>query len=174
MKHLLLLLAVVVTFSFTAVAQTGGSDTQTPATGAEDMSTWSSAAKSPTKKERKTQQSATKSGSAASGEAADAKGGGQGALTGCLAAGQEEGKFILSTARDKGIAVTPDAGVDLKPHVGHKVKLTGKWEKSVGAGEKETAQDKAGGRNFTAAKVDHIAAECKAQAGAKPKEGAGR
>jgi len=121
MKHLLLLL---VAFSFTAVAQTGGSGARTPDTCAEDMSTWTKAVKPPTKKERKTQ----------TGQNAGDTSAASGALAGCLAAEQQDGKFILTTASAKRVEVTPDAGVDLKPHVGHQVRLTGKWGKNRGCG----------------------------------------
>jgi hypothetical protein len=163
MKQFLLSLAVSVLFSFTAVAQTGSSSARTPDTGAEDMSTWSKAAKSPTQKERKTQvgQNAAEPSSAASG-----------VLTGCL--GQDEGEFMLATAGNKKVEVKPDTGVDLKSHVGHKVRLSGRWEKTENSGGNETAQTTPGERHFAAAKADHIAGECKAPAAIKRRERTGR
>ena len=95
-QSILLLLAVEATLSFTAVAQTGGSGARTPDTR-EDLSTWSTATKHPTQKERK----------------ADVQNRSEAALTGCLAAGQEDGKFMLTTAHGKRAEVTPDAGVCL-------------------------------------------------------------
>jgi len=90
-------------------------------------------------------------------------------LTGCLSGPNEEGVYVLKNGRHKkGVEVGAAAGVDLKPHVGHEVKLTGMWEASGAAvGEKEEKAEKseASERHFKADKVEHISNTCTATAG---------
>jgi hypothetical protein len=67
------------------------------------------------------------------------------AFEGCIAAAQAEGAFLLRNAHAAGgtIAGTglqfrllPDKGVELKPHVGHVVRVTGPMEGTVPASGK--------------------------------------
>ena len=83
---------------------------------------------------------------------------GESEIKGCL--NSSGGTATLTTAHGKTINVTPASGVDLAPHNGHEVKLTGTWAKSEAASAGGKAE-----RAFDATKVDHIADTCTAGAG---------
>jgi hypothetical protein len=87
----------------------------------------------------------------------------QNTLTGCLAGPNAQGNYTLTHKNHKnGIEVGAAESVDLKEHVGHKVKLTGTWASGGAAiAEKEKAGEK-GEALFQATKVQHIAATCTA------------
>ncbi len=97
MKKLLLLLAVVVAFSFTALAQNQPSTTQTP------------------------EQKTTKTKKSKKGEAGEAKKAKETNVQGCLSAGTEANSWTLT----KGKKTYMVMGTDLSAHVGHEVKVTG-------------------------------------------------
>lgn len=83
-------------------------------------------------------------------------------VTGCLAKSSQEGEFELTHASGgdaETYALTAGEGIDLGPHVGHKVELAGilaaKSEgKSVGEGTK------AAGAGLKVSSMKHVAAEC--------------
>jgi hypothetical protein len=85
----------------------------------------------------------------------------QATLTGCLGGPNDQGVYTLTNDKHKkGMEVASAEGVDLKPHVGHEVKLTGTWTKSGAAiAEKEKGNEKTE-RQFKATKVAHIADTC--------------
>ena len=63
----------------------------------------------------------------------------QTSVTGCLSGPNEEGAYVLKTAKGRGFEV--GGNDELKNHVGHKVKLTGNWAKSgAEIGENESAE----------------------------------
>lgn len=137
MKKVLLLLAVVLAFTFSAMAQT---ESKAGDTG---QATTTKAKKS-------------KKGSAA-GETGQAAGGGaakEATITGCLSAQPDKnGNYTISNGRyKKGVEVGPTDTV--KDHAGHQVKLTGTWS----AGEK-------GKKSFQVTNVAHIAAKCETAPG---------
>ncbi len=82
-------------------------------------------------------------------------------LTGCLRGPNDQGVYTLTSSKhNKMVEVGSAEGIDLKPHVGHEVKLTGTWAKSGAAiAEKEKGNEKAE-RHFEATKVTHIAGTC--------------
>jgi len=69
-------------------------------------------------------------------------------VTGCLAAGEEEGTWVLTTD-DGEVHVTGPA--EIGDHEGHKVELSGHWE-----GDEEE-------KHFEAASVKHISTECETE-----------
>ncbi|HMM77518.1 MAG TPA: hypothetical protein PJ986_17575 [Gammaproteobacteria bacterium] len=72
-------------------------------------------------------------------------------MTGCLAAGAAEGSFMLNDVEGgAGPVAIPQSSVDLAPHVGHKVEITGT---SIDGTDPETHTMK-----VTAMK--HLAATC--------------
>jgi hypothetical protein len=75
-------------------------------------------------------------------------------LTGCLKAGKAANTFTLSnvTGETATYRLVGQGGVDLKPHVGHKVEVTGM---RVPQGKGKGASDRL---NVTA--IKHIAASC--------------
>ena len=82
-------------------------------------------------------------------------------LTGCLGGPNGQGVYTLTNDKHKkGVEVSSAEGIDLKPHVGHEVKLTGTWAKSGAAiAEKEKGNEK-GERHFKATNVAHVADTC--------------
>ncbi len=131
MKKVLLLLAVVLAFTFTAMAQTQSTGGET------GQATTSTKAKK------------SKKGTAASetGQAAGAAK--EATLTGCISAQPDKnGNYTLSNGRyKKGVEIGPADTV--KDHAGHQVKLTGTWS----AAEK-------GKKSFQATNVTHISDTC--------------
>lgn len=112
-------------------------------------------------------------GSAASQDKGKAKGKGM-TMTGCLKSGTESNTFMLTnvTGDTKGkmasdYELIPDAGVNLKPHVGHKVEITG-TRMSTGAAMKAEGKSKKKGemkeeaheRHIKVTAVKHIAPTC--------------
>ena len=86
-------------------------------------------------------------------------------LTGCIEAGSEANEYVLKTGSKKTIELI--SSEDLKAHVGHTVKVTGKWssetsEMKVMGGGTEQAQHKeaAGERHFKADKVEMVSDTC--------------
>jgi hypothetical protein len=86
-------------------------------------------------------------------------------LTGCVAAGDEANEYVLTHGSKKVELVSKE---DLKPHVGHTVKVTGNWtteaaEKQMSGGaEKSEHKEKAGERHFKVDKVDMVSDSCTA------------
>lgn len=137
MKRMLLLLGILATFTFMAVAQ--------------DASPTSSAKK--------------KSSDEHAGMAMDHQGSSKsakgGTLTGCLSASpNSDGMYTLSNAKHKkGVEVGPADKV--KEHAGHQVSLTGKWGTAAEAGEANAAAAKEKGeRHFEVDSVKHISETC--------------
>ncbi|MFQ5742454.1 MAG: hypothetical protein ACE5HV_02565 [Acidobacteriota bacterium] len=74
-------------------------------------------------------------------------------LTGCLSAGETEGYFVLTDEEtDEETQVEAAKEVGIGNHLGHKVKLTGSWEK------KEEGEEQ---RHFQVTKIEHISTSCK-------------
>lgn len=81
-------------------------------------------------------------------------------LTGCLAAGDEPGEYVLTDEEtDEEIDVEgPDS---LAAHVGHRVKLTGSWVEDDDEGdEEEEGYEEEDGSYFHATAVEHISDHC--------------
>ena len=109
MKKLLLLVAAILAFTWTALAQ-GGTTAQGTSTSKD---TKAKSAASDTK---------------APAKMAPAKAAGSNTITGCL--GKSDGGYTIANGRyKKGIPVTTDK--DLSAHVGHKVQLTGTLNKGA-------------------------------------------
>ncbi len=89
-------------------------------------------------------------------------------LTGCLNGPNAENAYVLTNASyKKGVEVGMPNSDDLSKHVGHKVKLTGKWVSSgneIGENEKMEKsagpKEKTGHKHFEVSKVDHLADSC--------------
>ena len=83
-------------------------------------------------------------------------------VTGCLAKSSQEGSFELTHASGgdaETYALTAGEGIDLGPHVGHKVELAGSLAakpEGKSAGEGTKAADSA----LTVSSMKHVAAEC--------------
>ena len=96
-------------------------------------------------------------------------------LTGCIEAAKEANEYLLKTSKSKK-PIELISSEDLKPHVGHTVKVTGNWsseasEKKAMGGSAEQAQHKgaAGERHFKAEKVDMVSDTCTVGKTAKSK-----
>lgn len=139
MKKWILGVALTLAFSLAAVAETSGQSSTSSGMSQSDTGT-------------------TKAKKGKKAESADTGMAKETHITGCQ--GGSEGAYTITNGRyKKGVAVTPASGVDLKPHVGHEVKLTGTWQKT---GDTET---------FNATKVEHISDTCTATAGAATGKG---
>ncbi len=157
MRKLFFIAIVLVAFAFSAMAQT---ESQTSGTSGQSSTTTTT-----TKKTRQHKASSETSGQA--GEAASAQGAKESKLTGCISAKpNDEGVYTLTNGRyKKGVEL---GGQDLSAHAGHKVQLTGMWEKSGAAvGETEKSGEKqTGERHFKVTDVKHIADTCAPAGGA--------
>ncbi len=83
-------------------------------------------------------------------------------ITGCLKGPNSEGVYELTNTNQKH-EIEVGGSPDLAEHVGHTVKLTGKWVKSgADIGEKEEAgkEEEKNERHFKVGSVKHIAAGC--------------
>lgn len=153
MKKLLFIAVVLVAFAFSAMAQT---ESQTSGTSGQSSTTTTTTT---TKKTRQHKASSETSGQA--GEAASAQGAKESKLTGCISAKpNDEGVYTLTNGRyKKGVEL---GGQDLSAHAGHKVQLTGMWEKSgADIGETEKSGEKeTGERHFKVTDVKHISDTC--------------
>jgi hypothetical protein len=141
MKKLLVLLAMVLAFTLTSVAQYGSSSTsgQTSSSGQTSDQTTSD------KKSKKSKESSETGASSESGKAGKAKK--EATLTGCLN-GDPSGNFTLANGKyKKGVKVEP--ADKIKDHSGHQVQLKGEW--------KGSGADK----SFEVASVKHISDTCK-------------
>jgi hypothetical protein len=148
MKKVLLLLAVLLAFTFTAMAQT---ESKTGDTSAGQTTT------TKTKKAKKGSAATAETGQAASAGAAK-----EATMTGCLSAQPDkDGNYTLSNGRyKKGVEVGPADTV--KEHAGHQVKLAGTWAAAADKGKK---------KSFQVTNVSHIADTCeKAPGGATASE----
>jgi hypothetical protein len=94
---------------------------------------------------------------------------GESVVKGCL--NSSGGTATLTTAHGKTINVVPASGVDLAPHNGHEVKLTGTWEKSEAGSSAASTGGKSGSKTFNATKMEHISDTCTAGGGGKHKKG---
>ena len=110
MKKLLLLVAVVLAFSFTALAQATSSTGSTGTQAGSEQTT--------TPKTKKSKKAGGEMGAAGETKAAKTS-----QVTGCLAKSGDN--YTISNAKVKDAAVT--SSEDLSAHVGHKVKLSGTW-----------------------------------------------
>jgi hypothetical protein len=148
MKKFLLPIAVVLAFSFAALAQQSNSSSGTQSS------------QSQTSTESNPSQS-TESNPQAGGETSMGKHakGGEHTLTGCLEKNPSGSGYLLTTAKHKnGIAV--ESSQDISAHVGHEVRLTGTWE----SGTSTSTQSAQGGgsRMFNATNLEHISDSCPA------------
>jgi hypothetical protein len=139
MKKTLFCLAATCMFAVSGLAQTGSSATSsgTQATTTEQQST--------SKKAQSTKEKT---------------------LTGCIEAGSEANEYVLKTGSSKK-PIELISSDDLKPHVGHTVKVTGNWsseaseKKEMGGGtEQGQHKEAAGKRHFKAEKVDMVSDTC--------------
>jgi len=88
-------------------------------------------------------------------------------LTGCIEAGSEANEYVLKTGSSKK-PIELMSSEDLKAHVGHTVKVTGKWsseaseKKEMGGSSSEQAEHKeaAGAHHFMADKVEMVSDTC--------------
>ncbi|HEV8524671.1 MAG TPA: hypothetical protein VGQ71_09245 [Terriglobales bacterium] len=84
-------------------------------------------------------------------------------LTGCLSGPDSQGMFTLNTTGKKKKAVTIDAGTtDLKPHVGHEVRVTGTWEATPAAGATTAPSGEKKMKQFKLSNIEHISDTCPA------------
>ena len=145
MKKWTLGLVLVLAFSLSALAQTGSSstsDTSMGQAGSQDQM-------GHTSKKSKAQTGDSSMGS-------DMSGGKATTVTGCL--NGSNGNYTLTNEHYKnGIAVTAASGVDLAPHVGHTVRLTGTWEKGSGS---VAAGGTSASKTFNATSMKHISETC--------------
>jgi hypothetical protein len=160
MKRILLLLAILATFTFAAVGQDASQ------AGGAHGTTTDSATKKTSKKAGPDEPS--KSGHVVGTTGNDKMSRGKGStLTGCVSSSaNSEGMYTLSNGRYKnGVEIGP---VDkVKDHAGHQVALTGKWGTGAEAGETSTASAKEKGeRHFQVDSVKHISETCSTASGA--------
>src|SRR6266404_183824 len=141
MKKTLVCLAATSLFAISSFAQTTGSSATS--SGSQTTTT-----------------TTTKSSSQKSGAAKERT------LTGCVAAGDEANEYVLTHGKKKVELVSTE---DLKPHVGHTVKVTGNWtteakekQEMGGGAEKGEHKEKAGERHFKVDKVDMVSDNCTA------------
>jgi hypothetical protein len=159
MKRLLLLLAVAIAFSLTAMAQ------DTSMQGTETQSTTT------TTKTTKAQQGQEANEAGQSGAVGTKGAPKEHSLTGCLAKSPEGNGYMLTNGHyKKGVMV--NSSEDLSAHIGHEVKLTGTWEQPTageagGAGAKGKEM-----RTFDATAVSHISDTCNMGKSKKGTEGA--
>ncbi len=154
MKKLLLLVAVTLAFSLTALAQgTGTSGSQSTGTSG----TQGTESSTTTTKAKKSKKSAGEAGEMG------ATSGKEHQVTGCLAKNAEGSGFILTNGRyKKGVEVK--SSEDMSAHVGHEVKLTGTWEKPTAGGEGGAGAKGKEMRVFNATNLQHISDTCTAGA----------
>jgi hypothetical protein len=152
MKKCTMALVLVLAFGLSALAQTGGtSGSSMGQSGTDQMGDMSK----------------TKGKSTDSNMGSDTTGGKATAITGCL--NGSAGNYTLTNAHYKnGVAVTAASGVDLAPHVGHTVKLTGTWEKGS---ESVAAGGTSGSKTFNATSMKHISETCNASGSSKKEKG---
>lgn len=153
MKRLLLLVAILTAFAFTAMAQDASS-----ASGASGQSSTKSA-KSSKKKSSESASADQAGGAAASSEkSSSAK---SSTLTGCVSSSaNSDGMYTLSNGRyKKGVEIGPTDKV--KDHAGHQVQLKGKWSTAAAVGEAnaKSAKEK-GEHHFEVDSVKHISETC--------------
>ena len=107
------------------------------------------------------------------------KGGGGGAITGCLTGPNDEGVYVLTHGKR---SVEVGGLDDLSKHVNHEVRLHGSWTKNpADIGEKEAAapggketKEEKGERHFKVTSIDHVADTCAAGGGGEHhKKGSG-
>ncbi|MBV9610007.1 MAG: hypothetical protein JO187_10660, partial [Acidobacteria bacterium] len=156
MKKWTLGLVLVVAFSLSALAQSGStsgtSGTSAGSAGQSDTGTTGKKSKSKSKD--------------TAGSDMSAGGGKSTSVTGCL--NGSAGNYTLTNGRYKnGVAVTAASGVDLAPHVGHQVRLTGTWEKGS---DSSAAGGTSASKTFNATAMKHISDTCTAgKSGSKTK-----
>ncbi len=157
MKKLLLLLAVVLAFSFTAVAQYGSEST-----GQTGQTTTSKSKKS----------SSGEMGSMSHGDMGKAaKSAKDHTMTGCISKEPNaDGMYVFTNGHyKKGVEVGPTEMI--KEHAGHTMQLTGHWTSAAGAGEMGAmSKGEKGEKHFEITSVKHLSATCTAGMG-KSKKG---
>ncbi len=168
MKRISLLLAVLLTFAVTVIAQdasgasAGQSSTTTTSKSKKSMSA-SSDTSSSTPSDASTKSHA--SSKSASGKTSQ--------LTGCISSSaNSEGNYTLTNGRyKKGVELVPASGQDVSKHAGHEVQLTGNWttEAAEGKGEAHEKNEKAekGEKHFQVASIKHMSETCTAGTSAK-------
>jgi len=138
MKKTLFCLAATCMFAVSGLAQTGSSATSSGT------------------------QATTTTGSQSEKKAGAAK---EKTITGCIEAGKEANEYVLKTSKSKK-PIELISSDDLKPHVGHTVKVTGTWsseaseKKEMGGGAEQAQHKGAGERHFKAEKVDMVSDTC--------------
>lgn len=103
---------------------------------------------------------------ASTAQAGDKKGSSVVRATGCLQKGSEANSYVLSNASGGGTyELLPAAGVNLAPHVGHKIEVTGSTVKPNKAAKAEgekgaSKKEERGERHLEVRAVKMIAAAC--------------
>lgn len=169
MKKLILLLALCVGFSLSAVAQYGSSSSSggssPSASQGSSSSTSTDQATTSTKSKKKSKEGAA--------EGASTK---EHTVTGCLGGPNADGAYVLTNGRyKKGLEV--GGSDELKNHVGHEVKLTGTWASASDMGETgggttakgEKSESKQ--KHMKVSKVEHISETCTSAKASKTKGG---
>ncbi len=138
MKRVLLILAVALTFAWTAMAQ------DQAASGSSQTTTSTTTTKKSHKKAASSDASASDSEKAESAKKSEKSS----TVTGCVSKEKDAaGNYTLTNGRYKnGVDVTGND--DLSAHAGHKVQLTGTWTTA--------------GKSFQESKIKHIADTCTA------------
>lgn len=170
MKKLILLLALCVGFSLSAVAQYGSSSSSG---GSSPSASQGSSGSSSTDQATTTTKSKKKSNKEAGPEGAGMK---EHTVTGCLSGPNADGAYVLTNGRyKKGLEV--GGSDELKNHVGHEVKLTGTWASASEVGEKEgeTAakgeKSESKQKHMKVSKIDHVSETCTSAKAGKSKGG---
>jgi hypothetical protein len=160
MKKLLLLLAVVLAFSFTAVAQYGSSS----GTSQTEQTT--------TSKSKKASSGEMGEMSHSQGEMGKtAKSAKEHTMTGCISKEPNaDGMYVFTNGHyKKGVEVGPTEMI--KEHAGHTMKLTGHWTSAAGAGEMGAmSKGEKGEKHFEITSLKHLSTTCTAGMG-KSKKG---
>ncbi len=155
MKKLILLLALCVGFSLSAVAQYGSSGGSTPSASQGSSSSSSTDQTTTSTKSKKKSKEGASEGAATK----------EHTVTGCLGGPNADGAYVLTNGRyKKGLEV--GGNDELKSHVGHEVKLTGTWASASDIGETgggtaakgEKSESKQ--KHMKVSKIEHIAETC--------------
>jgi hypothetical protein len=163
MKRIFLLLAVLLAFGLTAVAQDAATSSSSQASTS--TTTKSKKSKSTSSDSSMASDSGSKSSTKASGKSSQ--------LTGCVSsAANSEGNYTLTNGKyKKGVELIPGEGsADISNHAGHQVQLTGKWTTESAAKDSKPADATKYDKHFEVASIKHMSDTCpttNAKAGSK-------
>lgn len=151
MRKVILMLAVVLAFTFTAFAQDASTSSSQTASGTTTT----------------TKESHTKTAKSAKSST----------LTGCVSTdANSEGNYKLTNGHyKKGVELLGNAD-DIKPHAGHKVQLTGNWTTEAAEGHNEATEKSEKGekyeKHFQVSNVKMISENCSAGTSSSKDSGA--